>query len=803
MTNQKHAVAMTAGIAVLTVLIMVAGDGGSTAAAQGATEVPTEAATAVATATLVANTTVSGPIPQYGLFETQFAVDVQVKNVFDPAQIDVIAQFTGPDGQRVSVPAFWMQPYQQTCNQNCSVEILNPAGQAGWRVRFSPALPGNWTYKIDARDQTSTRTVAQGQFTVTPSKRPGFIRIGKNRHYFGYDNGSPYFLIGSNLGWSWSGANGTLGYQNWLRKLHDVGANYGRLFINVPWFIGLDWKTPVGDYIAAQEDAWRLDTVLQTAEEQGIALQVVLLWSQGFTAYGGLPVNPPATPGRPDISADWADNPYNYLLGGPFNSPTLYFSSDQGRTFFKNSLRHIIARWGYSTSVFAWEVIDQLDKVPGTSPDMPSDWLREMVNYLRQIDPYRHLITAGLRDNAKAALLDRAVLDFKQVRYYQRRPIEPAVDQVPGTLATLAPILSNADRPVLMSEFSLNPWFEPTADDPTGIHVRQTMWATALSGAAGAAASWWWDTYLFPQNLVDIYAPLAAFTRGIPWNSGDLQPVNVSLIGDASIAYQPYKVSGYNGTFGGPRAPDLTYRLTPDGVVPPITNASSFLYGVTYNTQLSQPHKYIITPPVDTKLTIHVRRVSDRASARLVVIIDGKTVAELALSPHSEPCALSVPVSAGEHTVVLDNLGDDYLQIDSLDIADYITPLRTLALADRTTGIFLAWLQNREYTWQNVARNISAKPVTMSLSVGGMPPGMYRLELWDPITGNVVGQEDETIPGTRDGPLSFDLLPIANSLAVRAIRIAEPGNAPSPTPTLTPTPRILSTPVTPTVTKAP
>ena len=176
------------------------------------------------------------------------------------------------------------------------------------------------------------------------------------------------------------------------------------------------------------------------------------------------------------------------------------------------------------------------------------------------------------------------------------------------------------------------------------------------------------------------------------------------------------------------------------------------------------------------------------------MIVDGKTVAELALTARSEPVSLSVPISAGEHSVVLDNLGDDYLQIDSIEIAQYITPLRTLALVDRTAGILLAWLQNRDYTWQNAVRNINPKPVTMSLRIGAMPPGMYRVELWDPVSGNVVGQEDLTIPGTRDGTLAFDLLPVARSLAVRAIRVAEPGNAPSPTPTWTATPRVLSTP---------
>src|SRR5262249_6619781 len=148
-----------------------------------------------------------------------------------------------------NVPGFWMQPYQQTCNQDCTLEILKPQGQPSWRVRFSPNQVGHWSYIIQAREAGQAgHLVTQGNFNVSQSKRPGQIRVGKNRHYFAYDNGSAYFPVGSNLGWSWSGANGTLGYQNWLKKLHDVGANYGRLYVSVPWFIGLDWKTPVGDY---------------------------------------------------------------------------------------------------------------------------------------------------------------------------------------------------------------------------------------------------------------------------------------------------------------------------------------------------------------------------------------------------------------------------------------------------------------------------------------------------------------------------------------------------------------------------
>ncbi|HVO41095.1 MAG TPA: DUF5060 domain-containing protein [Aggregatilineales bacterium] len=735
-------------------------------------------------------------IPLYGQFEVQFSVDISNNNPYDPSQIDVIAQITTPDGKQVNVPAFYMQPYTQSCNQDCSVELLKPDGSAGWRLRYTPSQVGAYHFTVTARDTATVRTVTQGAFTVTPSSASGFIRVGKNHHYFAYDKGMPYFPVGPNLGWSWSGASGTPGYLNWLKKLHQVGANYARLYVDVPWFVGLDWRTPVGDYTSAQGDSWRLDTIVKAAEDQGIALQIVLLWSQGFTTFPGLPVNPPPGIARPNTNTDWTDNPYNIKNGGPLNAAAQFFSTDAGRLSFKRLLRYIVARWGYSTSVFSWEMIDQLDKVSTADPATASDWLRDMISYLRGVDPYSHLITAGVRDNSRASLLDSAVLDFKEVKFYERRPVENPPDQILGTLAALSPEVANGDRPVLMNEFSLNPWFEPTADDPTGVHVIQTTWAAALSGAGGGASSWWWDTYLFPQNLIPSFGPLAAFTKDIPWNIADLRPIGVSF-GDTKLDYKPIRVTGFTGPYGGPKAPDMTFRLTDDGIVPSITLTSSYLYGVTYSTQLSQPLRLVVSPPVDTTFTVNVRRVSDKAKAKLVILIDGKTMGGVTFSPNSPPAGLSVPITAGEHSVVVDNLGDDFLQLDSIEVGAYIAPLRVIALGDQKAGLFLAIVQNRDYTWQNAARSIEAKPIMAALTVNAMPPGRYRLELWDPFTGNIIGQEDATIAGTTPGKLTIGLLPISKMIAVRAIRTAEPGNAPGPTPTLTETPR----PLGPTPTK--
>jgi hypothetical protein len=320
------------------------------------------------------------------------------------------------------------------------------------------------------------------------------------------------------------------------------------------------------------------------------------------------------------------------------------------------------------------------------------------------------------------------------------------------------------------------------------------MWTAALSGAGGAAASGWWDTYIFPQNVQRGFAALSAFTRSVPFALSALTPVSLSVATVEPVGYEPLKVTGFGGTFGAPPGPDVTYRITPDGIFPPISQQSAFIYGLAYNVQYSRPQRYVVAPPVDTTLTVTVRRVSEQAPAKLVVIIDGVTAGQATLSPGNTNVSISVPIQAGEHTVIIDNLGDDFLELESFEINSYIVPLRTVALADRERGVLLAWVQHRQYTWQNVAANVAAQPVSVALTCTAMPAGLYLVELWDPLTGNVIGQEDVYVEGTPTGTLTVTLVPVTSMIAVRAFRLAEPGALPTVTPVLTATPRISPTP---------
>src|SRR5690606_26778745 len=97
------------------------------------------------------------------------------------------------------------------------------------------------------------------------------------------------------------------------------------------------------------------------------------------------------------------------------------------------------------------------------------------------------------------------------------------------------------------------------------------------------------------------------------------------------------------------------------------------------------------------------------------------------------------------------------------------------------------------YTWENAAAEVTPEPLEMTYLLDEMPPGRYLVELWDPLTGEVLGEESLRV--REDGLLRFDLLPLTRQLALRIFRQPE-----MPTPTATPLPELPTATPSPEVT---
>jgi hypothetical protein len=130
--------------------------------------------------------------------------------------------------------------------------------------------------------------------------------------------------------------------------------------------------------------------------------------------------------------------------------------------------------------------------------------------------------------------------------------------------------------------------------------------------------------------------------------------------------------------------------------------------------------------------------------------------------------AVRVPLAAGEHLVILDNFGDDWLELDYLEVGHLLAPARVLTLRDSTVGVALAWLQHRNYTWEAVTAEVERAPISFQYRLDEMPAGRYGVEIWDPLSGAVLGEE--VVRVGDDGVLLVNLLPMDSELAIRAFR---------------------------------
>jgi len=463
-------------------------------------------------------------VPQFHKFELTADLWADYTNPYDPSDIDFDATFTAPSGAVSAVPGFLFQDYlrSQALDGGQQVERLQPVGERSWKIRFSPAEIGTYRYAVRLKARNATAPEVEGQFECTASSDPGFVAVSRqNTQYFEFTTGEPYFPIGHNVCWV-TREGGTFEYDRYFEKLHHARENYTRIWL-CSWCLQLEGAT-LDDY--RLDDAWRIDHVLELAREKGIYINFCL-----------------------DNFHDWTASdkrrfiPYFEENGGPAASVEDFFTDPAAFEHYQRRIRYVVARWGYSTHLMAWELWNEMNYlVPESEPDYVIGWCKRAARTIRQMDPHAHLITTSLgADVSWDKLWQSAEMDFTQYHAYLSSQSWLAKDEehdAVGYLTGRFDKLNQYGKPFLAAEWGFhgtNDHNPLNARDRFGLHLHDAIWASALGGAAGTVMPWWWDNYIDPNGLYYHYQAFSRFAAGVEWSRRLWEHVNLQPSPDVRV----------------------------------------------------------------------------------------------------------------------------------------------------------------------------------------------------------------------------------------------------------------------------
>jgi len=465
----------------------------------------------------------SNTVGLYEKFEVTFRLSSTYDNPFDPNEVDVRGLFITPSGETLTVPGFYYQDFTRRLDDN-DYEQFDPQGDPVWKIRFAPQKIGRYSYHIEVADSSGTSRSGTFYFDAIMSDSQGFVRISSpTSDFFRFDSGEFFMPLGQNIAWTWTAVQdrGTYDYQKYMQRMQSNQENALRMPM-VPENAALEWvpypynygvwlyySGVVGEYNMA--GAWKLDYLIDLAREKDI--WIVLCFSQTRD----LRVHSTTE------SVDWRSNPYNAANGGPLTSPRQFFSSGEARDFYERRLRYIIARWGYSTNVLAWQLFNEIDWLilseHYSSMDVENviSWHREMAEYIAQIDAFDHLITTSTAspvrwwpsDSWFFRLWELSELDIVDQHLYNFPDFED--NTVQNIRNTLNALRANLSKPCCIWEWGLDVEGDLDRADTHGIGIHNALWASTMSRSS--ALPWYWE-HIDSNGLYHHFNALAKYLVG-------------------------------------------------------------------------------------------------------------------------------------------------------------------------------------------------------------------------------------------------------------------------------------------------
>lgn len=625
-------------------------------------------------------------VSQFHKFEAEFTLPDQTGNPYNPAENAVDVLFHKGAGSTITVPAFW--------------------DGDRWRVRFAPPAPGTYTLQVRRNGKIlMIPDLSPAELTCTSSKDPGNVtRDARNPRRLVFDRGGVYYPLGMDVAWA---GGKDADYPQYFMHMKESGMNFARVWMTFWDGKALEWsadgsRNPArGTFL--MDSARRWDMVFDEAEKNGVYVQMVLQHHGQYTA---------------QTDPNWSSNPFNKALGGFLPKPDDFFTDAQAKELTRAKYRYIVARWGYSSHLLAFELFNEVQNISETAShfDDVVQWHKEMAAYLRSIDPYHHLITTSYSDPGTP--FANIGLDYLQIHNYT-----PEIRTYFAMLDT-----SSLPEPAFVGEWGPS----DTKQDMTAEFVHDGLWASMMAPSSGAGQFWYWDEVM-KQGFWPLFASASGFVRTAGadrMTAGKAVPASIVASGPpGALSFAP----------PGSWAPTSTFKVEVPhgGQGPNLAGISSFIQGNGHRDMLREPIVFHLSPTAGSTFTLEVGTVA-KAGAHPQLSLDDKVMKEVDFTPaaadHDGNTAISISVPSGQHTVSLFNTGNDWFVARRIEISNYAAPVAVAARADGSGGVFWAYARSRSATITAGSR----------LTLPGIAPGRYKVVLWDPWQGKELGSLSAT-----------------------------------------------------------
>jgi len=483
-----------------------------------------------------------GPVERFGRFELRVELDSFYVNPYDYSEVALRCVFSGPGGRVDTVDGFYMTDYRidtvsgrvllggggvlagrRSLVGGGSLDgqgSLVSGGGGHFAVRYSPVAPGRWRYRLFCETKNGRVWGPGGSFECRGGAEKGFVR-SKGSPYLTFEDGTAFVPIGENLGWAHK--NAYLDYRRWVSRLAANGGNFIRVWMPA-WGLGLEWRKGWGGYNGLgwyqQSNAAVLDWLLDYCAREHVYVMLSL------DHHGQVSSR---------VDPNWKDNPYNAANGGPCEHTWDFFTDATARALIRNRFRYIVARYGHSSSLFCWELFNEVDWTDDFAHHRAgvASWHGEMAAWLRRLDVNHHLVTTSFGDARWDPLTwTLPGIDFTQTHYYTNKPLDSVLSTATERYRRLY------GKPTLTGEFGLSTTGEGLAKaDPDGTYVHNALWATLLSGAMGAGLPWYWDNYIDELDLYSCFYGVAVFARHLDLIGHGYAPATVTVRPGSMRAY--------------------------------------------------------------------------------------------------------------------------------------------------------------------------------------------------------------------------------------------------------------------------